>query len=405
MDLVDRGALRWTQEGLPLAYGAGVEQMANDIGIGAQFTRVHRQALEQMQRGAMKDVLTATRFVRRDAKRLIGEIGRMRIERALVTGRLTAEGIGQQIKKLLRDRGLAAVRYANGARIGMGQYGQMLARTVTARAYSRGSLIEGDRQGVSMFEVFDGPDCGWSGHRDPNKANGTLHDYDECRDQEISHPNCRRAFGPRPDVVGHQPLGAELGSEEGTGGANVTGMRDHEAQFQSQGGKVSQIKPAVTGYYSDRLEQLAKKMRVVGDLSKTDNIGFRFTNFALNASKDFDNAKTFVATTSDGTPAGALDLLDKPEIGPHATETAPYAYIDYLGSTGILNGAGTSLVNDAVRYAAQKGYGLAGDPTYDALPFWRDEIGWHSLEDEGLSWMGWTPTEVRRINEVLSAAA
>lgn len=202
MDLVDRGALRWTQEGLPLAYTAGVDQMANDIGIGSQFTRVHRQALEQMQRGAMRDVLTATRYVRRDAKRLIGEIGRKRIDQALVTGRATAEGIGKEIRKLLKDRGLAAVRYANGAHIGMGQYGQMLARTVTARAYSRGSLIEGDRQGVTMFEVFDGPDCGWSGHRDFDKANGSLRQYSECRDNEISHPNCRRAFGPRPDVHG-----------------------------------------------------------------------------------------------------------------------------------------------------------------------------------------------------------
>ena len=52
-----------------------------------------------------------------------------------------------------------------------------------------------------MVEVFDGFDCGWTGHRDPDKANRSVRTVEEAAEWPISHPRCRRGFGPRPDLV------------------------------------------------------------------------------------------------------------------------------------------------------------------------------------------------------------
>ncbi|MFF3919455.1 hypothetical protein ACFYZB_39715 [Streptomyces sp. NPDC001852] len=51
------------------------------------------------------------------------------------------------------------------------------------------------------MEVFDGADCGWTSHKDPDKAGGTLRAVEKAAQWPISHPRCRRAFGARPDVT------------------------------------------------------------------------------------------------------------------------------------------------------------------------------------------------------------
>ena len=52
-----------------------------------------------------------------------------------------------------------------------------------------------------LRQVFDGFDCGWTTHTDPDKANGTVRTIEAAAEAPISHPRCRRAFGPRPDVA------------------------------------------------------------------------------------------------------------------------------------------------------------------------------------------------------------
>ncbi|MFF3565364.1 hypothetical protein ACFYXS_35500 [Streptomyces sp. NPDC002574] len=70
-------------------------------------------------------------------------------------------------------------------------------------AYNAGTLNRAREAGVLHMEVFDGADCGWTSHQDPDKATGTLRTVEEAAAWPISHPRCGRALGPlpRPDVT------------------------------------------------------------------------------------------------------------------------------------------------------------------------------------------------------------
>lgn len=71
-----------------------------------------------------------------------------------------------------------------------------IALTETANAYNHASLAGYAQTGlVDEVEVFDGPDCGWTSHDDPDLAHGSKRTLEEARRQPISHPNCQRAFG------------------------------------------------------------------------------------------------------------------------------------------------------------------------------------------------------------------
>lgn len=69
--------------------------------------------------------------------------------------------------------------------------------TETANAYNLSSISAYKTSGlVDGVEVFDGPECGWTEHDDPDLADGSIRTLDEANDYPISHPNCQRAFGP-----------------------------------------------------------------------------------------------------------------------------------------------------------------------------------------------------------------
>ena len=47
-----------------------------------------------------------------------------------------------------------------------------------------------------MVQVYDGPECGWTEHDDPDLADGSLRTLEEADEYPLSHPHCQRAFGP-----------------------------------------------------------------------------------------------------------------------------------------------------------------------------------------------------------------
>jgi hypothetical protein len=78
-----------------------------------------------------------------------------------------------------------------------GSRAQVIALTETATAYNATSLAGYADSGlVDRVEVFDGPECGWTEHDDPDLADGSSRTLDEADAYPISHPNCQRAFGP-----------------------------------------------------------------------------------------------------------------------------------------------------------------------------------------------------------------
>ncbi len=72
----------------------------------------------------------------------------------------------------------------------------MLAKT--ALAYNVDAHNQVSEAGVRYVGVFDGYVCGRTAHSDQDKGARTLCTGDDAADWPISHPCCRRAFGPQP---------------------------------------------------------------------------------------------------------------------------------------------------------------------------------------------------------------
>lgn len=54
--------------------------------------------------------------------------------------------------------------------------------------------------GLTHVRIYDGSDCGWTSHDDPDKANGTIRTIDDARAHPLAHPNCVRASAPEVEV-------------------------------------------------------------------------------------------------------------------------------------------------------------------------------------------------------------
>lgn len=72
-----------------------------------------------------------------------------------------------------------------------------IALTETATAYNLASVAGYASSGlVEEVEIFDGPECGWDGHDDPDLADGSIRTLEEFAAMPISHPRCQRSAGP-----------------------------------------------------------------------------------------------------------------------------------------------------------------------------------------------------------------
>jgi len=66
-----------------------------------------------------------------------------------------------------------------------------ISRTEAALVYSRGSTAAYRDSGrVEKVIVFDGDGCGWTGHDDPDLADGSVRTLDEAEEWPLAHPNC-----------------------------------------------------------------------------------------------------------------------------------------------------------------------------------------------------------------------
>lgn len=201
MDDADQQATRWTREQLPNAYLLGARTVATVGGIA--WTHADLDAINRIAADTYTDLLAATSFVKRSTRDLIRRLTREHLADKLIRG-LTAEQAAVNLRRDLEGHGITAVVYKDGSRHGLADYTDMLTRTKTAEAYSISTLNQIKAAGMGWVEVFDGYGCGWDGHDDPDKANGTVRAIDEAMRTPISHPRCVRAFGGRPDVTSQQ---------------------------------------------------------------------------------------------------------------------------------------------------------------------------------------------------------
>lgn len=199
-DEVDAIAARHVATAVQGAYEIGAWATAVTAGTGATFAPLDVDAITHIADDTMDSLLHATQGVREDVKVVIRETVRDRVRAKVFTGQ-TAVQAGKDLAAELAERGVTAVTYANGAKVSLPQYAEMVVRTKTAEAYQEGGMNQGERLGIEWWEVMDGPGCGWSSHDDPMKADGMIVPLATAREHPTSHPNCRRSTSPRPDIT------------------------------------------------------------------------------------------------------------------------------------------------------------------------------------------------------------
>jgi hypothetical protein len=234
-DDLDDEAADWVQTQYPKVYGMGVADGAAEVGASPVWGQVHQQAVQQLSQSLFDDLLSATKGVRDSTKKLVRTIAKDEALQAAIEGR-TARQAAAEMRRLLESNAIHAIRYANGAKHGLAEYTQMAMRTKTAQAYNIGTL--NGAPDVKWFEVFDGPSCGWSEHSSGEIALGMIVSKEEAMSYPISHPNCRRSFGARPDLNELTKQGVkDLGADNPlTVGAGQTTIGQRAAQlFQDQG--------------------------------------------------------------------------------------------------------------------------------------------------------------------------
>ena len=180
-------------------YAKGAEQ----LGVPFSFTLPHRRAINILARDTYADVLAMTELVDLDAKEFVRRVSRKLTGFKLTSGtpvKTQARRFRTELSREFNRRGVGVVTYANGRRTSFGEYAEMLLRTKSGQAYNSGTTNASRLAGVTHVELLDGSLCGLTAHNDPNLANGLIVPIQVAVDWPLSHPNCRRAIVPRPDV-------------------------------------------------------------------------------------------------------------------------------------------------------------------------------------------------------------
>jgi hypothetical protein len=199
LEEMDSSARAWIQANLPQVYGLGAAAGASDAGVEKfVWNNISQEAVQRLATRLYDSLKNAHQFVGKTTRELISSVVRDQSLKTAIQGR-TATDAAREMRRLLEDKGIHAVRYADGSKHGLAEYSRMAIRTETATAYNSGTL-HGSGKDCLYFQIADGPECGLSYHDDPNLALGMVVDRDTAEKYLISHPNCRRAFGPRPDI-------------------------------------------------------------------------------------------------------------------------------------------------------------------------------------------------------------
>ncbi|MGW1799213.1 hypothetical protein ACWCQN_25395 [Streptomyces sp. NPDC001984] len=201
---VDTEARAFVARQLPHLYEKGARAAARAAGGHFSWTLIHREALQSLASDSYADFLRRSEEEQRMAAqfyRAVRDAARREVP-LLASGHTTALQAAKALaNRLAAEHQLAYVIYRNGARMPVQAWAESATLAKSAVAYNAGTLNRAREAGVQFMEVFDGADCGWTSHKDTDKPNGTLRSVEDAAAWPISHPRCRRAFGPRPEVV------------------------------------------------------------------------------------------------------------------------------------------------------------------------------------------------------------
>ncbi|MFB7424723.1 phage minor capsid protein [Streptomyces hydrogenans] len=201
---VDEEARTFVQRQLPHLYEQGARAAAVDLGRPFGWTAIHTEALQSLASDSYGDFLRRSQEAERMASqwyRAARAAARREVPQ-LAAGNRTAGQAARELAKRLEGQGLNHVVYRNGTRMPVRAWAEAATLAKSTVAYNAGTLNRAREAGVGYVEVFDSVGCGWTRHNDPDGAAGSVRSVEEAASWPISHPRCRRAFGPRPDVTG-----------------------------------------------------------------------------------------------------------------------------------------------------------------------------------------------------------
>lgn len=197
LDHLFYAAHAWADTGLVDAYTSGWRGVFKDQPFTIPVQGLERiDAIRAEYRQRLNEM---ERYVRRDTQRFTKQMRRMPADEIAKKAKGNLEqtlGI-KTVEQDVHIGGKVVQRHYR-----LDDYGKMQTRNATQRSYSAGVLDASETQKVKFVEVDDGPQCGWTSHNDPDRANGRIVSIDEARGNILSHPNCVRTFIPRPDLKG-----------------------------------------------------------------------------------------------------------------------------------------------------------------------------------------------------------
>lgn len=183
----------------------GIVEQALDVPIGVNLPDM--RAREIIRNWSTRKGLVDLTAQTRDAVMKALEEGRAagdgaealaRRIRGMVEGRGMYPGVYRDAYERAKERGWGEAAASRAGDRAARQYrSETIARTETKTAQNRSS-IEAYRASevVEALKVWDGDDCGWTGHDDDDKADGKVVSFDEADAYPLAHPRCVRSFGP-----------------------------------------------------------------------------------------------------------------------------------------------------------------------------------------------------------------
>lgn len=196
-------AERWASLELPIAYRQGAETALRTAPLRADqvlpafaWSDGHQAAVRELSATAYESLVN----------RINETVRRARVfARAASAGTLRAAAVDPD--RLERDHRLESVIYADNTHFPAAAWARSALTAQAATAANTAAVRTAlDDLGTEWVEVSDGPECGWTGHADPDRADGTLREAADAAVHPIAHPGCIRSLTPRPDLAGRDDI-------------------------------------------------------------------------------------------------------------------------------------------------------------------------------------------------------
>ena len=190
-------------------------------------------------------------------------------------GRLGPDVIEMNQVTIDKNFGVKAAMGADGRQWGLERYARLQGDAFAQKLHNLGSLAGADRERLKgkqvVIVVSDGPDCGWTYHGDPVKANGLRVSIEDARANPIAHPHCVRRFSISTkkddrEKMSRQKVKVAKAVKGAVLGAAVTGLSAYAASAVSNAAAAEMVRFLGSQLFEDWLNHL-RRLAAKGDIT------------------------------------------------------------------------------------------------------------------------------------------